>query len=79
VSVSAAEQVALLSELLAPIEVEHVVDPARVRAHEVMDLRGSAERIRRAVGWRPEIPLRDTMRATLAWWERELSRDGVRN
>ena len=40
VSVSAAEQVALLAELIAPIEVEHEVDPARVRAHEVMDLRG---------------------------------------
>ena len=31
-SVSAAEQVALLAELLAPIEVQHIVDPARVRA-----------------------------------------------
>ena len=39
-SVSAGEQVALLAELLAPIEVEHTVDPSRVRAREVMDLRG---------------------------------------
>ncbi len=78
VSVSAAEQVALLAELLAPIEVRHVVDPARVRAHEVIDIRGSAERIRDAVGWAPRLTLRETMRDTIAWWERELAGRGVR-
>ena len=46
-SISAAEQVGLLAELLAPIEVEHEVDPARVRAHEVMDLRGANDRLTR--------------------------------
>jgi GDP-4-dehydro-6-deoxy-D-mannose reductase len=71
-SVSAAEQVALLAELVAPVELEHVVDPARVRAHEVMDLRGSTERIRAETGWQPEIPFRETMRDMLRWWEREL-------
>jgi GDP-4-dehydro-6-deoxy-D-mannose reductase len=76
VSISAADQVALLAELIAPIEVEHVVDPARVRAHEVMDLRGSPDRIRDAIGWEPAITLRETMRDTLEWWERELA---VRN
>jgi GDP-4-dehydro-6-deoxy-D-mannose reductase len=72
-SVSAADQVALLAEIIAPIEVRHVVDPARVRATEVMDLRGSAERIRAATGWQPEIPLRQTMLDTLHWWEHELA------
>ena len=72
-SISAAEQVALLGELLDGIEVEHIVDPARVRAHEVMDLAGSPERIRAAVGWQPEIPYRETLRQTIEWWERELS------
>ncbi|HSO98734.1 MAG TPA: GDP-mannose 4,6-dehydratase [Solirubrobacteraceae bacterium] len=72
-SISAAEQVALLGELLDGIDVEHIVDPARVRAHEVMDLSGSPERIREAVGWQPEIPYRVTLRQTIEWWERELS------
>jgi GDP-4-dehydro-6-deoxy-D-mannose reductase len=72
-SISAADQVALLAELIAPIEVEHVVDRARVRAHEVMDLRGSPEQIHAAVGWEPTITLRETMRDTVAWWERQLS------
>ncbi len=71
-SVSAAEQVALIGELLEGVRVDHIVDPERVRAHEVMDLTGSFDRIHEAVGWTPEIPYRETLRATIDWWEREL-------
>ncbi len=80
-SVSAADQIALLSELVAPTVIDHVVDPARVRAHEVMDLCGSNDRIRADTGWSPEIPFRQTMLDTLQWWEHELrqSATGVRN
>ena len=72
-SVSASDQVELLTALLAPIEVQHEVDPARVRAHEVMDLRGANQRVRQATGWQPEIPLRQTMLDTIEYWERELT------
>jgi GDP-4-dehydro-6-deoxy-D-mannose reductase len=72
-SVSAAEQVALLAELLAPIEVSQVTDPSRVRAHEVMDLCGANDRITAVTGWRPEIPLKQTMRDMLEWWECDLA------
>ena len=72
-SVSAAEQVSLVRELLAPIEVEHVVDPARVRAHEVMDLRGANDRYRRRDRLASRRSrLRQTMLDTIEWWEREL-------
>jgi len=30
----------LVAELMAPMDVEHIVDPSRVRAHEVMELAG---------------------------------------
>lgn len=73
VSLSANDQVRLLAELIAPIEVEHVVDPARVRAHEVMDLRGSHDRLTATTGWIPEIPLKYTIADTIAWWEQELT------
>jgi GDP-4-dehydro-6-deoxy-D-mannose reductase len=73
-SISAGEQVELLSEVIAPLEIEAVVDPARVRAHEVMDLRGANDRIRSATGWQPEIPFRQTVLETLQWWECELTR-----
>jgi GDP-4-dehydro-6-deoxy-D-mannose reductase len=73
-SVSCAEQVELLAGLLAPIAVEHEVDPARVREHEVMELRGDPSKLTAATGWEPEIPLRQTMADTIDWWERELDR-----
>ena len=71
-SVSAAEQVAMMSQLVSPMPVEHVVDPARVRATEVMDLRGDPARLHALTGWEPTIPLRQTMADTIAWWERRL-------
>jgi GDP-4-dehydro-6-deoxy-D-mannose reductase len=73
-SVSAAEQVATIASLLAPIEVEHVVDPERVRPHEVLDSRGCADRIRADTGWSAEIQLRQTIAEMIEWWESELSR-----
>jgi GDP-4-dehydro-6-deoxy-D-mannose reductase len=72
-SVSASELVRMLAEVIAPIEVSHTVDPARVRAHEVMDLAGSHERLTAATGWRPVIPLEQTLKETIEWWERDLS------
>jgi GDP-4-dehydro-6-deoxy-D-mannose reductase len=55
----------------AQVEVRHEVDPARVRAHDVPDIRGSAERLRAATGWTPSIPLAQTVADALdAWRER---------
>ena len=68
---STAELVGELARLIAPVEVRHVVDPGMVRASEVMELRGSANRLLEMTGWRPEIPLRTTLADTLAFWERE--------
>jgi GDP-4-dehydro-6-deoxy-D-mannose reductase len=73
VSVSAAEQVAALGRLIAPITVRHVVDPALVRASEVMELRGDRSRLTAETGWRPEIPYEQTLTDTLAWWESQPS------
>jgi GDP-4-dehydro-6-deoxy-D-mannose reductase len=61
-SISAAELVAALGA------AEHRVDPSLVRAHEVMEIRGSAEKLRTATGWAPRIPLADTLRDTVAAW-----------
>ena len=71
-SLSAADQVRMLAELIAPIELSHEIDPSRVRAHEVMDLRGDHARLTATTGWKPEIALRTTMADTISWWEREL-------
>jgi GDP-4-dehydro-6-deoxy-D-mannose reductase len=71
-SVSTTDHIDLLAELIAPTRIDHVVDPALVRAHEVMDRRGSHERLTADTGWNPEIPLRQTLADTVAWWEQHL-------
>jgi GDP-4-dehydro-6-deoxy-D-mannose reductase len=55
-------------ELVELLGGEQEVDPALVRAHEVMEVRGSYERLRAATGWEPEIPLEQTLADTVAWW-----------
>jgi nucleoside-diphosphate-sugar epimerase len=56
----------------ADVTADHVVDPALVRAHEVLELRGSAERLRAATGWSPEIPFARTLADTVGWWRAQL-------
>ncbi|MDQ2797372.1 MAG: GDP-mannose 4,6-dehydratase [Actinomycetota bacterium] len=50
------------------IEVDQHTDPDRIRKHEVMEVRGSHEKLTNATGWEPEIPLEETLRDTLDWW-----------
>jgi GDP-4-dehydro-6-deoxy-D-mannose reductase len=56
------------AELVAMLGAELQVDPALLRPHEVMELRGSYEKLRAATGWEPEIELADTVRDALTWW-----------
>jgi GDP-4-dehydro-6-deoxy-D-mannose reductase len=65
------ELVPVLAEI-AGVEIRHEVDAALVRAHEVMEVRGSPERLRAATGWEPEIPLETTLADTVAWWRAEI-------
>jgi GDP-4-dehydro-6-deoxy-D-mannose reductase len=68
---SVAELIALLRDVTGR-EIAHEVDPARVRAHDVMEIRGSHDRLTAATGWEPRIPLATTLADTVAWWrERE--------
>jgi GDP-4-dehydro-6-deoxy-D-mannose reductase len=63
-----------LIELLAEaarVKVRHEVDPGRLRVHDPPEIRGSAERLKEATGWEPEIPLERTVADALqAWRER---------
>ena len=52
----------------ASIPVRHEIDPAKVRVRDVPEVRGSAEKLRAATGWRPEIPLSQTVADALAYW-----------
>ena len=70
-SLSPRDLVAALSAATG-VAIEHVIDPTLVRAHEVMEIRGSAERLRAATGWEPRIPLQQTLADTVAWWRVEI-------
>ena len=66
-----------LIELLrgaARVDVRHELDPARLRPADVPEVRGSAERLRAATGWRPEIPLERTVADALDDWRERLRR-----
>jgi GDP-4-dehydro-6-deoxy-D-mannose reductase len=54
------------------LPVRHEVDPARVRAHDVPEVRGSAARLREATGWEPEIPLEQTVADAVDGWRARL-------
>jgi GDP-4-dehydro-6-deoxy-D-mannose reductase len=68
---SAAELVRALAGI-AGREVQAQVDPARVRAHEVMEIRGSYEKLRARTRWTPEIELATTLGDTVDWWREQL-------
>jgi GDP-4-dehydro-6-deoxy-D-mannose reductase len=70
-AVSVRELLELLGRA-ARVEVRHEVDPERVRAHDVPEIRGSNERIRAATGWQPEIPLERTVADALNYWRERL-------
>ena len=75
---STAEQVAAIATLVPEVQIEHVIDPALVRASEVMELRGAPAALITATGWRPEIPYTETLADTVAHWDAEL-RGEMRN
>ena len=69
-SLSVAEILAGLAEQ-TPLEVEQRIDPALLRDHEVMEIRGSRERVAEQVGWEPVVPIDRTFADVLeAWRER---------
>ena len=56
----------------ARVEIRHEIDPERVRAHDVPEVRGSAQRLAKASGWSPAIPLEQTVADALDYWRERL-------
>ena len=49
-----------------------MIDPVLVRPNEVLEISGSARKLEREAGWRPELPLDRTLADTVEWWRGEL-------
>lgn len=60
----------VLEELvrLAHVTVRVEKDPARLRPSEVPILIGDSSKLRAHTGWKPEIPLAQSLQDILAWW-----------
>jgi len=71
-AVSVRELVALAAES-ARIPVRHEVREARVRKHDVPEIRGSAELLAAQTGWAPAIPLAQTLADAVDAWRHELA------
>jgi GDP-4-dehydro-6-deoxy-D-mannose reductase len=71
------EEVARRLLAVAGLDLEIVVDPARVRPVDVPELRGDASRLRAATGWAPEVPLDETLADVLAYWQRRTAEAAV--
>lgn len=54
---------------LAGVEVDVVVDPARLRPVDMPELRGDPSLLAAATGWAPSVPIDDTLRWLLSDWE----------
>jgi GDP-4-dehydro-6-deoxy-D-mannose reductase len=65
--ISMQDVVRTLAEL-AGVQVTTELDPAKIRAREIMRSGGNCSKIRRELGWTPEIPLAATLRDLLDEW-----------
>ena len=64
-STSTSEVVGLLDAALGETSLVHEVDPALVRPHETLDIYGDCSKLEAATGWKPLIPLSQTVADTL--------------
>ncbi|VFT21025.1 oxidoreductase [Pseudomonas aeruginosa] len=62
------ELIELLADI-AQVELEIVQDPARMRRAEQRRVRGSHARLHDTTGWKPEITIKQSLRAILSDWE----------
>jgi GDP-4-dehydro-6-deoxy-D-mannose reductase len=64
----------VLNELirLADVQCGVVSDDSRLRAAERRRNRGSFDKLRNCTGWEPRIPLTDSLRDVLAYWDKKL-------
>ncbi len=59
---------------LAEVEVEIRVDPERLRPADVPVLVGDPSRLQAATGWKPEIPLEQTLEDLLSDWRQRVGK-----
>jgi GDP-4-dehydro-6-deoxy-D-mannose reductase len=62
---------------IAGVDVEMRLDPERLRPSDIPTLVGDPTRLQQTTGWRPRVPLEETLREILEYW-REKAQTPVR-
>ncbi|MCA1723874.1 MAG: GDP-mannose 4,6-dehydratase [Thermomicrobia bacterium] len=58
----------------AQVAIAIARDPTRMRPSDAPVMMADTTRLRQATGWQPEIPLRQSLDETVAWWRAALAR-----
>ena len=58
----------LISLSVMKSEITYHIDPNRVRLTELRTFIGKFDKFEKLTGWKPAIPLKDTMYVILAYW-----------
>ncbi|MFH0777205.1 MAG: GDP-mannose 4,6-dehydratase [Candidatus Eisenbacteria bacterium] len=64
----------LVSMARVPVRIQ--VDPGRFKHADVSYQKGDNSKIRKLLGWKPEIPLEQTLSDLLGYWRERLDREG---
>jgi GDP-4-dehydro-6-deoxy-D-mannose reductase len=59
---------------LSTIDISVETDPARLRPADVAVIVGDRSRLSEETGWRPTVPIDQTLQDTLDWWREETAR-----
>jgi GDP-4-dehydro-6-deoxy-D-mannose reductase len=60
-------------EDLVGVKVSFVQEAERLRTYDIPEVRGSYERLHRATGWEPTIPIATTLRDVLTYWKQQVA------
>jgi GDP-4-dehydro-6-deoxy-D-mannose reductase len=66
------EMLLSLFQEIAGVSVSVVPEQQRMRSYDVPVVRGSYDRLKKATGWMPSIPIRQTLHDVFAYWQQHI-------
>lgn len=58
---------------LARVKMQVEVESSRLRPQQASNITGNADKLRQATGWKPEIPIHQTLQDLLDWWRKRIA------
>lgn len=60
------------------VKIRVEIDKQRIRPSDIMINYGDPSKLRKATGWRPSVPLKESLRVCLEYWRERISQRAVR-